>query len=66
MSECVGTQAVAKAYHTYIRYSVSYNIIIFWVNSAEVNIIFSLQKKCLRTIFKMRIDVKMFSEEILI
>ena len=53
VSENVSETAELSAYFAYIHTRISYGI-IFWRNSSDVNRILVLQKRCLRTIYKMK------------
>lgn len=53
ISEEIGHEAAMCAYHAYIQSKLRYGI-IFWANSVAVDRILILQKKCLRSMFKMK------------
>ena len=53
VSENISEAAALSAYYAYIHTRISYGI-IFWGNSSDVNRILVLQKRCLRTIYKMK------------
>lgn len=52
VAERVGLQAALSAYHAFIQSRIRYGL-IFWGNSCDIDRVFILQKRCLRTIFKM-------------
>lgn len=52
ISSSVNEEAALMAYHAYVVSRIRYGI-IFWGNSTEVSRIFILQKRCIRTIFKL-------------
>ena len=53
VSENISEAAALSAYYAYIHTRISYGI-IFWGNSSDVNRILVLQKRCLRTIYKLK------------
>lgn len=51
-NNCIGVDATLSSYHDFIQSRIRYGI-IFWGNSVDTNRFFLLQKRCLRTIFKL-------------
>lgn len=53
LTRTIGSDASLTAYHAYVHSRLKYGI-IFWANSVDVERIFIIQKKCLRTVFKLQ------------
>lgn len=53
LTNTISEEAALTAYYAYVQSKLRYGI-IFWGNSVEVERIFIMQKRCLRTIFKMK------------
>lgn len=49
----INVSAALSAYHAFVQSRVRYGV-MFWGNSVDSGRIFKLQKKCLRTIFKIK------------
>lgn len=53
ISDAVGVDAALSAYYAFIYSRIKYGI-IFWGNSSDIGRILLLQKKCIRSIFRMK------------